>query len=108
MTEQLTLAEQARDEAIKQVARPAADWIEEAVAAVAAICRSRGRGGEFTTDAIWAVLNRWGVEPPAEHRAMGAVMKRVPKLGLAVPTDRTRKSTRVVNHACPLRVWRIL
>jgi len=109
MTRQLMLvpAEEARDEAIAQVARPAEDWIRLAVQAVKAICQFRGSGGMFTTDAVWAVLEHWNVDPPDEPRALGAAMMRAKKLGLCEPTSVTQKSVRVDCHARPVRVWRI-
>lgn len=102
----LVPAEQARDEAIQQVARNAEDWIRDAVQAVRAICQARGPGGSFTTDAVWATLELWNVDPPVEPRALGAAMMRAKKLGLCVPTSMTVKSVRVDCHARPLRIWR--
>ncbi len=112
MSEQLSLvpAETARDEAIALVARPADSqaWITEAVAAVRAICQQRGRDGTFTTDALWALLEHWNVDPPTEPRALGAAMMQAKRLGLCAPTERTRKSVRVDCHARPVRVWRVV
>lgn len=107
--EQLSLvpAEIARDEAIARVSRSHADWIPQALMAVRYIARARGHGGTFTTDAVWAVLNGWGVGAPIEPRALGAAMRQASKLGLCEPTNLTSKSTRIDCHARPLRVWRI-
>lgn len=100
-------AEAARDEAIKHVARRAEVWILHAVQAVKAICRERGPDGAFTTDAVWAILDHWRIEPPTEPRALGAAMMRAKKLGLCVPTSVTVKSVRVDCHARPVRVWKV-
>jgi hypothetical protein len=110
MSRQLELvpAEQARDEAIAQVARPAEEWIRGAVQAVRAICARRGYGAKFTTDAVWALLDHWGVGPPEEPRALGAAMMRAKRIGLCEPTAVTQKSVRVDCHARPIRVWKIL
>lgn len=97
-------AEAARDEAVARVERNADDeWLEAALNAVAAL----GEGcAEFTTDDVWLLLGRWGVPEPHEARAMGAVMRRAARLGLAVKTDRVRNSVRAECHARPVAVWR--
>lgn len=60
----------------------------------------------FTTDLIWPLLD--GDVTTHERRAMGAIMKWAHREGLIAPTDRFTASTRGVNHAQPLRVWRSL
>lgn len=103
----LTPAEIARDEAIGRVQRSSDYWIPYALNAVRRIRQMRGAGGYFTTDAVWAILNGWGIAPPHEPRALGAAMRKAERLGLCAPTDRTQKSTRIDCHARPLRVWKL-
>jgi hypothetical protein len=93
----------ARDAAIEQVDDAASvDWKAEALVAVARICEIRE---EFTTDAVWAMLDERGVAIPREPRAMGAIMRRAVAAGLCLPTDRTSKSVRVECHRRPLQIW---
>jgi hypothetical protein len=61
---------------------------------------------EFTTDAIWALNERRGIEAPPEPRVMGALLKRAAEAGWIEPTDRTVQSGRAENHRRPVRVWR--
>jgi len=93
----------ARDAAIEQVDDAASvDWKAEALVAVARVCEIRE---EFTTDAVWALLDQRGVAIPREPRAMGAIMRRAVVAGLCLPTDRTSKSVRVECHRRPLQIW---
>jgi hypothetical protein len=93
----------ARDAAIEQVEDAAsAAWKAEAFVAVARVCETRE---EFTTDAVWAMLDERGVAIPREPRAMGAIMRRAVTAGLCLPTDRTSKSVRIECHRRPLQIW---
>lgn len=97
----------AADEAIRRVADNAEpEWMDAARWAVFEIA---GRRDEFTTDAVWALLERKGVAAPHEPRAMGAVMRWASKNACWIEaTDRTSPSTRPEHHAYPNRVWRSL
>lgn len=90
----------ARDKAIDRVEGGSVEWQDEALLAVEQLAR---RKPELTTDDLWSVL-----EPPAEPRAAGAVMRRAVREQLIERTERTRKSLRVACHRRDLRVWRSL
>ena len=95
-----------RDAAIDQARDHAPeDWYRLANRAVVEVTRTHGL---FTTDDVWAVLDRWDAPAPPEPRAMGAVMRDIGRSRVAVPTDRTRLSERPECHRRPLRVWRRL
>lgn len=100
MTQLALLGEEARDEAIDCVERAAdPEWMEVAFGVVRALAL---RGVKFTTDDVWQAVGDWtAVEP----RALGAVMRRAQREGLARPLAEYRKSTRPACHARPLRVW---
>ena len=93
----------ARDAAIEAATSGAGPWIDDALAAIAYVVSIRER---FTTDAVWAVLDRAGVPSPAERRAMGGAMQRARALAWIAPTDEFRPSVRPVCHRQPCRVWR--
>lgn len=93
----------ARETAIEQVDDAASvTWKAEAFVAVAHVCETRE---EFTTDAVWALLDERKVGIPREPRAMGAIMRKAVAAGLCLPTDRTSKSVRVECHRRPLQIW---
>ena len=94
----------ARDGAIATVDDAASEaWKEAALAAVRYVCERRA---QFTTDAVWFVLDRTAVDAPNEPRAMGAIMRQAVAAGWCAPVpDQTRKSVRVACHRRPLQVW---
>ena len=95
-------AEAAADEAIAQVeANADTEWMIRARYTLVLVARQHP---EFTTDDLWGA----GLEKPLEPRAMGALMRWAPLAGVAMATDRTRKSAQVSNHARPVRVWHSL
>lgn len=99
-------ATQARDAAIAQVeAHTEPDWQEAALRAVRRVAKKMEY---FTTDDIWRVLEDWETPAPHEPRAMGALMVKVGKDRIAIPTEEYRSSERVVHHRGPVRVWRSL
>lgn len=99
-------SEAARDEAIDRVEGAMSDaWKAAACDAVDYVCRLRA---EFTTDAVWAILDRSGTPAPPEPRAMGAIMRMAVRKGLCSSTDKTSKSVRVDCHRRDLRVWQSL
>lgn len=99
-------AEAALTEAVERVERNAeAEWMDAALKAVKLVAEHRET---FTSDAIWAVLARWGVEQPHEERALGAVLRKAKTLGWCVTTNQTSRSVRPICHRRDLRVWRSL
>lgn len=66
------------------------------------------RQAEFTTDDIWLLLDRYGVGPPHEPRAMGPVMLRLVADGVCRQTGRRQPTVRVVAHAHPQPVYESL
>lgn len=82
------------------------DWYAAAIAVVRWLATRRH---EFTTDAVWFVLDRLGGIPPTpEPRAMGHVMATCRRDGMIDRTNITANSTRDECHNRPLRVWRSL
>lgn len=76
-------------------------WFAQALAVVRVLAH---RGEPFTTDDVWARLDRMGTSTH-EPRAMGAVMRRAKTAGLCQPTDEYRPSVRPEHHRGPVRVW---
>ena len=104
MSEQMGLfngdvARAARDEAIDRAGAHASQaWMDAAFHAASRIAP----GARFTTDDLWPALDgHWTHEP----RALGAVMQRVAKMGIARATNDHVLSKRPQCHARPLRVW---
>lgn len=81
------------------------DWM---IAAINAVKTVASRQPTFTTDDVWALLANSGQETP-EGRAMGAVMRRAAKEGIASTTEppEYRPSVRSECHGRPVRVWKI-
>lgn len=76
-------------------------WFAQALAVVRVLAL---RGEPFTTDDVWARLERMETSTH-EPRAMGAVMRRAKAAGLCRPTDDYRPSVRPEHHRGPVRVW---
>jgi hypothetical protein len=57
---------------------------------------------------VWALLDRWGVPPPHEKRAMGAAMRAAARDLVIEATDEISLSQRAPCHRRPLRVWQSL
>jgi len=94
-----------RDKALERVERNAEEaWKESAREAVERLAAIRD---EFTTDAVWTMVDRMGLKTH-EPRAMGAIMRRAASEGICEATDRTRRSVRPECHCRPIRVWRSL
>lgn len=90
-------------EAIDRAERNADDdWL---TAANATVRRLAFTHDEFTTDDVWAVLDRLPVDTH-ERRALAAVMRRAARRGLIATTDRYTPSQRTACHGRPVRVWR--
>lgn len=93
----------ARDEAMARVDEAADhEWKYWANRAVHNLARSQG---EFSTDAVWALLDHWEVPAPREPRAIGPVMTRAVNDGLITPMG-YKQSTSIKRHARPMRTYR--
>lgn len=98
--------ERAKAEALARVEVNADEaWLASAREAVLVTARAVE---EFTTDRVWWQLDRWGVPPPREPRAMGAVMRGAVAAGVVRGTDRVVKTSRPEAHKRPIPVWRSL
>ncbi len=95
-----SLANQARDEAIKAVEENASVPAKEQIYDVIV-----GMRGEFTTDDVWAEVPE-DVRNSVEPRVIGALMRRAAKDGHVVNTYRMRNSEMVRCHRRPKQVWR--
>lgn len=63
---------------------------------------------EFTSDEVWAELDRCQIRVPAEQRrSIGAAFKALQARGTIVATEAHRLSKRVECHGRPVRVWRL-
>jgi len=93
-------ATEKRDDAIERAEIGAGhDWnqfAEVCVRAIAAIC------DEFTADDIW----EYGLTPPREPRALGAVLMRLSRGGTIAKTGRYVATKRASRNAAPIAVWR--
>lgn len=99
--------EQLRDEGMaKTDGKASARWKELAHEAVVLVS---GILPDFTTDDVWAALEKSGRDVIEEERnpsAMGPVMRRAAFAGIIIKTGATRPSTRATRHVAELRVWR--
>ena len=96
-------AQDAADEAIARVGVNAdPKWLNAAHGIITELAFDKQR---FTSDDVWAMLDKTGVPNPHEPRALGAVLKQVAKEGLIHATDDWVPSRRAVAHARPVRVW---
>lgn len=80
------------------------DWKDVARDAIAFLATTRH---EFTTDDVWAELDRHSATTH-EPRALGALMRKAARQRLIAPTDRYVTSTRAACHSRPVKVWRTL
>lgn len=95
-----------RDEAVSRVEQhTSASWRKSAEAAAAQVAVEQP---ELTTDDVWEVLKREGVEGPHEPRAMGPVMLALARQNVIVATPHFTTTARPVAHAAPIRIWRSL
>lgn len=62
----------------------------------------------FTTDDVWAELDRREVPRPREPRVLGAVTRALSRARFMVQTGEYVKSTRPETHSRPIPVWRAL
>ena len=89
---------------IAQVEANAPDYWKEA--ALKAVKECATSYIEFTTDEVWAVLERQRMDRPPTPAAMGAVMLRASREGLVIKTGKYRVSRQKTNHARDVAVWR--
>lgn len=87
----------ARNEALARVVRNAEP---EALVAVEQIMREMPSGVLFTTDQVWFAMAERGIEPH-ERRVIGAVIRKLRRLGVIRPTGDYRPSVRPECHASP-------
>lgn len=74
----------------------------------AAIDVARSLADVWSTDDVWRELDRLGVEPPHEPRAMGAVIRVLVLNGEIVATGEYIKSARAECHRRPIALWRTI
>lgn len=99
-------AEIAKRQALDQVEEHADSvWKDAAWQAVTHVASTTP---EFTTDRVWFELERQGIDPPREPRALGAIMRNAAKTGMIARTDRVHTSVRPANHRRPIAVWESL
>lgn len=102
-------ADELRDEAIARVEAHARKvWLDAARDAMEEVAAIRGQGGLFTTDPVWALLDKRGVPSPHEPRAMGPVVKGAVTDGLMEFTGGFTTSTIPRGHRRPVRIYRVL
>ena len=97
---QLTLddARRQRDAALEQVQRNADPaWCDRALEVIRQVCEERA---DWHSDVLW----EFGLDEPAEARALGPVIQRAARLGWCSRTDRVRPSVR--SHLSPKAVWK--
>lgn len=94
-------ASAARDSALAHVEEAADElWKERAYTAVLSTAR---RLPEFISDDVW---DTGGLDSTREDRALGPILQRAAREGVAVKTDRVRPSVR--SHMSGKPVWRSL
>lgn len=99
---QALLGEAARDAAMATVEEnTAADWVLEAEAAVAALAVA---GDQFSADDVWDLLAARGIPGPHNPSALGPVMRRAIKDGVARMTG-FGMSRRPERHRAPVRLY---
>ena len=101
--EQQATATKAADEAIARAGSNAdSGWVRAALDAVRSLALARSR---FTTDDVWELLERRGVQATHEPRALGAVIRMASKSGIIRATGQYVKSKRVECHGRPIMIW---
>ena len=86
----------ARDEGMKAVAENSAPWFERARACATESLRP---GGSWFTGEDIRQWIECRVGPPHHSNAFGALISRLVRDGIIVPTGRTVPSTRATSHA---------
>ena len=94
----------ARDAALAQVEVHSAPWRVVAFDALVAVAK---RDAEVSSESVWAELDRWGVSPPPEPRAIGPVLLRAVREGVLAPKGYSR-GTDPKHHRDILRTYRSL
>ena len=94
----------ARDAGIKLAADHAGnEWIDKAVADFVEFVHARGEATCESWRFSWLERNN---EPPATHKAYGAVASAAARRGLVVNTRRYVNAVSVKTHAHPVPLWR--
>ena len=77
------------------------DWVAAAYQVVGILAK---RGLPFTTDEVWAILDK---RPEKTHRrrALGPIMANMKRAGVIVKLNRQRNSDMVICHARPKDLW---
>ena len=104
MNDQLDLFDILKADALERVETNAnAEWLIAAYEAVRHVARTRR---EFTSAEVLAILDATEITTH-DKRALGPVMLKAKRLGLATPTGVFRTNTTNPNHhGNPDRVWR--
>lgn len=77
-------------------------WTRDARSAIRTVAF---KGVEFTTDAVWELLDKVSSARTHEPRAMGALMREAQRAGLIRTTGAYIKSSRPDCHLRPCAVW---
>lgn len=94
-----------REQAIQSVdTHSDSAWKHAAMEAVRQVCMTHEW---FTTDEVWAVLDRQGWDRPATPATMGPIMRWAATNGLVENTNTFRESKQITNHR-KVTVWRSL
>jgi hypothetical protein len=102
----MTVAEELRDDGIARALRAADEtWKRACTDAIVHVAERRD---EFTTDAVWTILERREVGPPKEPRAIAGVVRAAVKAGVCEATGRRVNSVLPRGHARPVMVYRSL
>jgi len=99
----MATGDELRDRGIDQVEAAASASFK--AAALAALKHIAQTAPEFTSDRVWALVERRGFSAPREPRVMGAIMRSAIGHGWIEPTDVFRKSIRPQAHSRSIRVW---
>jgi hypothetical protein len=91
----------ARTEALVRVER---NGERDVLAALCSFIEQLPSGTVFTSDQVWFEMQRLGLEPH-ERRVLGAVMMRMRKQGIVMPTGEYRPSVRPECHVAPKPVY---
>jgi hypothetical protein len=98
-------ASRAPRERTETVRRADALWMTEAMQALGLLAYTHA---VFTSDELWAELEKPPKKLPRESRMIGNAFTRARAAGVIEPTHDHRPSGRKENHGRPVRVWRSL
>lgn len=99
-------ADRLTEEALARVEQNATDeWLDLAWQTLKKVATENQT---FTTDQIWAILDRYPNVRTHEPRAMGSIMRKAVKHGWVQKTDRYVSTNRPIAHGKPIAVWQSL